>query len=340
MASQMLDDFFDFSRPPNVRQQRSLCTRRTRIAGGLLESARGADAGLRGQGVHERLQLLRVRHGFVVNPNPPQGDYSDRRVVPPELRPGLTKIMNSTGLSMRLMLTALAVAQTKVKAGRHFKNSMAVRGTAAQGGGWVDLVAAKSKKTVGGETSMSVNEKKERQVKNALDRLAEVGMVELGGGRGIGRYNSFGLLEEGDYAGIRRDYTVPKASERVVTLPGSFVTNGWMHLLEDSEIALLFMLSAGVGSVETWPTVAIPADDRNTIYGIGRETFESHRMLAWLGLISVSEVGRHDDGRAVDYADDTKADLHRLTLRLEGFDKSAFDEVPATITRQLKRVGK
>lgn len=339
MERQMVEDLLDFTRPPNVRQQRSLQARSRRLAGGLLSSAKQADAGLRKLGVHERLDSLRVREGFVVHSTRPKGDFSDRRVVPHEERPGLTKVMSSTGLAMRMILTGYAVAQTKTRPGQRFRNSMVVRGSAAQGVGWVDAVAVKSQRRLGGTTSTSVNEKKERQVKNALDRLAEVAMIELGTGRGVARYDGFGLLEEGDSAGPRRDYTVPKKTERIVSLPAAFVTNGWLHLLEDTEIALLFMLAVGVGSVEPPPVVAIPADDRNALYGIGREAFESHRMLDWLGLISVSEVGRHQDGRSVEY-DDIGAELNRLTLRLDGFAESAFDAVPAMVKRQLGRVAR
>ena len=332
----MSEIFLDFSRKLTVRQRRSLEARRNKLEKGLLQSAIDADRALEAVGVHAALKSLRVRTGFIVHLSGVDGDYSDRRVLPREDRPGLTRTMSSTGLGMRLMLSALAIAQAKTRPGVRHNNTMKLRGSTLDGPGWVELVAAKSQRVTSGETSLTVNDKKERQVKNALDRLGDDGLVVLGSGRGARKYDAFGLLEEGDDTGARRDYTVPRLSESAIALPATFVTKGWIHLLEDTEIALLFMLATGVGSIEEAPVVAIPAHIRNVHYGIGREAFESHRFLEWFGLISVTESGRHYDGKAVEFADEG-AELHRLELLPAGFDQSAFDVVPAKVRYQLER---
>lgn len=330
----MTEIFVDFSRSPNVRQHRSLEARSKKLNNGLLASAVDADKALKAVGVHVSLKSLRVRRSFVVHAAGVVGEYSDRKVLPREERPNLTRIMSSTGLGMRLALTSLAIAQSKVHAGARYRNSMDLRGSSADGPGWVEVVATKSQHVTGGETSLTINDKKERQVKTALDRLAQVGLVELGSGRGAHKYNRFGLLEEGD--GPRRDYTVPQRNDLVSALPATFITNGWIHVLEDTEIALLFMLATRVGSIDRSTAVAIPAHTRNVQYGIGREAFESYRALEWLKLISASETNRHYDGRAIEFSDEG-ADLHRLELLPVGFDRSAFEVVPTMVKYQLGR---
>lgn len=121
-------------------------------------------------------------------------------------------------------------------------------------------------------------------------------------------------------------------------VPAAFMTNGWIHVLEDSEIALLLMTACGRGRNPGENDVAIPGEVRLRQYGISRDSFEAHYLLKQLGLLHVDEVGRHEDGRAEDYSQDG-AHLHRLRLVAEGFDESPFPKITSTIEYLVARNG-
>jgi hypothetical protein len=52
---------------------------------------------------------------------------------------------------------------------------------------------------------------------------------------------------------------VPQAGESCFDVPISFISNGWVHVLEDSEISLLLMVAWGLGRLQLEDgAVAIP----------------------------------------------------------------------------------
>lgn len=114
-------------------------------------------------------------------------------------------------------------------------------------------------------------------------------------------------------------------------LPPGFITNGWVHILEDSELTVLLMLYCGAGALPVDPhnnvnpgEVAISGDTRLTRYGIQRDPYSSAiRALHDFGLLTVREIGRHDDGRA----EDSQTQLHRLQRIDSGFDEPALPTV-------------
>jgi hypothetical protein len=113
---------------------------------------------------------------------------------------------------------------------------------------------------------------------------------------------------------------VPAKREDYFTLPAGFVMNGWLQVLEDSEITLLLMVPCGRGTLVATSEadmapgeVAIPAEVRLRRYGIHRDPFSAARKtVEWFGLLDVREVARHFDGR--------REDIHRLcdTARIRG----------------------
>ena len=71
-------------------------------------------------------------------------------------------------------------------------------------------------------------------------------------------------------------YRVPTSKEATVTVPAGLLHNGWLHVLEDSEIALLLMVMCGLGKLpdaEGW--VAVPAAERLLNYGLSRDAFSA-----------------------------------------------------------------
>jgi hypothetical protein len=187
---------------------------------------------------------------------------------------------------------------------------------------------------------MSAQDKRLRQIHSALDALAEASLVWLPHkSDGSGKYENFELLEESGGRLPNQDqirYRVPRKSEATFHLPDGFVLNGWMHVLEDTEIALLMMTACGLHSIER-NAIAIPAFHRVQHYGVGRDAFEGHRWLDRFGVLEVVDVNRHfDDGRSIDYAEEG-ASLHRLTLRTDGFDQDAITTVRGAVAAQLER---
>jgi hypothetical protein len=132
------------------------------------------------------------------------------------------------------------------------------------------------------------------------------------------------------------EYVVPTPKEGTFGIPAGLITNGWIHVLEDAEVALLLMTACKVGSITTGDVVAVPGEIRLLHYGIGRDAFEAHRMLTQLDLLHVDEVARHDDGRAMDYSDDG-AQLHRLRLLPRGFEQEAWTTTTSSIERLLAK---
>jgi hypothetical protein len=120
-----------------------------------------------------------------------------------------------------------------------------------------------------------------------------------------------------------------RQARRLLHPSGRFVMNGWLHVLEDSEITLLLMVACGRGTLVATSEaaispgeVAIPAEVRLRRYGIHRDPFSAARKtLEWFGLLDVREVARHFDGRGEDGA----ARLHRLSVTPRGFEVNAVD---------------
>jgi hypothetical protein len=205
--------------------------------------------------------------------------------------------------------------------------------------GWIDLVASDAKASGQGRNFLTENDKKLRHVQNALQVLEEAELVRLPNRSAAKEpYEGFLLLDErgGRDAGEPLDYRVPQARESCLHVPSSFISNGWVHVLEDSEISLLLMVACGIGRLQLEDgVIAIPAVVRSLQYGIGRDSFGSAcHMLEAAGLLHVEKVARHADGRAQEYLQEGAA-LHRLRLLPDGFDRAAVETLRATIDNKL-----
>jgi hypothetical protein len=102
-----------------------------------------------------------------------------------------------------------------------------------------------------------------------------------------GGYEGFLLLQEGGApvgGGDNQLYTVPASESRTMYLPGGLFLNGWIHVLEDSELAFLLMLACLRSRTDTGPVFAT-SEVRLLRFGLGRDAYESHRLLSRLGLV-------------------------------------------------------
>lgn len=273
---------------------------------------------------------LKVRIGFVYRPHDPAFvDYSDRKAPPPAERPPATRLMSPRGSALRLELIALAVAQRR-KAGSEFINDLPLApGYAGDGSpAWVELLTTPAQYANAGRFRATPLSKRRRSLTDALDVLEEADLVDYPrGGDAKGKREGFLLMDErvtSPTGGLT--YRVPTSKEPTVTVPAGFLHEGWVHVLEDSEIALLLMVMCGLGKLpdsEGW--VAIPAGERLLNYGLSRDAFSAaHPILQEMGLLEVQSVGRHSDGRVIDFRSEGPR-LHRLKLVLEGFEKKAYD---------------
>lgn len=333
----------DSPRPLSSKEHAAFEKRQLRLAGRFGDSAASATIELNKVG--PAVRGLEVRHVFSCLEKPiDDAVVSDRRAPRRELRPSATRISSSQGAALRLYLAALAVAQTTSRAGSRARlPDLAIAGFTSETG-WSDLIATGAVKSGKGAYAAAVRDLKGRSVRSALNSLSEAGLVELPGTPGRrGRHEGFTLLHEAgrQYRTDPHPYVVPRGKDvDFFRLPVGFISQGWIHVLEDSEIAMLLMVACGrkalPASFESdinQGEIAIPAEIRLSHYGIHRDPFSAARKtLEWFGLLKVREVSRHDDGRA----EGGDARLHRLELVPSGFETDALTRVRNVLAEQLR----
>lgn len=334
----------DFSRSLNKKQRAAFVHRRERLSGQFGESVAGATSVLAEHATPPGGVVLRQAFAALDKPLDRE-TVSDRKAPRRELRPSATRISSSQGAALRFYLALLAYGQSTTRAGSRVR--LPGLPIAEFGGklGWTDFVATPAVASGKGATMSSVRDLKGRTLRTALDTLHAAKLVQLPGVPGRrGRHEGFQLLHEAgaQMTGDPVPYTVPShGAHDIFRLPSGFIANGWLHILEDSEITLLLMVACGLGTLpesvdlDLEPgEVAIPAEVRLATYGIHRDPFSSARKtLELFGLLDVREVGRHNDGRATE--DERR--LHRLALSPPGFEQNALDAVTTAIDAQLNR---
>lgn len=341
------DIYLDLARL-NKKERQTFHARQSRLDGQFGASATNATNALMDHlGAPGLLSAegLRIRTPFSYLERPiPEEEATDRRAPKRALRPPATMISSGKGAALRMYLSALAYAQIKNRPGRRGTLDIPLSSFSREWG-WNDIVATPAVASGRGATGASIREKKARTLASALDTLSEARLVHLPGTPGKrGRYEAFSLLDEAGWqrGGDPLPYLVPAKNEDYFTLPTGFVTQGWLNVLEDSEITLLLMVACRRGTLnaigndpDVAPNeVAIPAEIRLRHYGIHRDPFSSARKtLEWFGLLDVREIHRHEDGRA----QDAEMRLHRLSLLREGFESPALETVRETIDHQLSR---
>jgi hypothetical protein len=267
-------------------------------------------------------------------------DWSDRKLPPREDRPSATRIMSGRGAALRLYLTAIAEAQLRLEPGKKADNPIPIRHDSEDVVSWIDLIASSTATRSGSILDIHARDKKQRMIHTALTTLENAELVQLlkpAGARN--RYDGFVLLNE---VGARRkadplQYAVPTAADNPVALPPELITSGWLHFLEDSEIATLLMVACKTGTVTNDGSCAIPGDIRIKYYGLGRDAFEAHRMLRWLGLVDVLSIDRWDDGTHADGYKDDGAMLYRIMLKSDGFKANPAERLQQALETQFGR---
>lgn len=327
----------DFSRPPTDKERAKLRARLERLSrpesiGRIDNMYASMPGGLPPAG-------LVLRPGFSFREKDLDPDASDRRAPPRAMRPTATRLITSRGAALRFALTVLAVVQSVrtpgAKARLHDVLSDIVGSSNSLG--WSDLVASDATDANRGGVFVRSRDKRARTVRSAIEAMEEAGIARFPDDPGDrDRFSNFVLLNERgrDDVGEAEEYRVPKKGESVFAMPHGFVSNGWIHVLEDTEIALLLMVACRRGGWDENGMLAVPADVRLTQYGIHRDAYSAARKtLEWLGLLTVEEVGRHEDGRA----ENVELRVHRFALAKDGFERLATSTAIEVLTSQVSR---
>lgn len=338
--------FGDEFRPPNAKE-RVLIDRRLGVldSAAMRSSYAAAMTNLRQLlGTKPQVDHLRIREAFMYRDDPPvSGTGSDTAAPPEEDRPPATRLFTPRGITMRFFLIALLVARFTARAGERPLNPYPLRARIRKAGeiGWTDLFASNATASGAGRSRMGVQDKKHRAIRKALQHLLPLELVSLPHAGTFGKgYEEFLLMNEGGLreAGANELYTVPTKSEVCIEVPVEFFGNGWVQVLQDTEIAVLLMIiDAQRGAAGTG--VSISADDRRSHYGIGKDALESHRTLNRLGLIAARPgVGRRADGTVENLGEEGVYPVpHVFQFLPDGLKGDAMDLLRAELLYQRNR---
>ena len=327
----------DLSRAPTAKESAKLDARLRRLS--RPEQLPRIERIYESMGAELPATGLIFRPGFSFRDERVDQDASDRSAPPRELRPPATRLMSSRGAALRFELSLLSLVQTKRKPGaraRLVEFGFEVRGS-SRTRGWTDLLASDASDSNRDGVLMTARDKRARSVRSALLTLSDAGLVDFADGPGKrDRYERFVLLDERgvEALGEAEEYRVPTKAEPTFALPSGFVANGWLHALEDSEIAILLMVACARDGWWENGALVMPPEVRLRNYGIHRDIYSSARKtLDWFGLLEVREVGRHADGRA----ENGEQQTHRISLLPGGFDAPAVTTVIGALNSQLSR---
>ena len=207
---------------------------------------------------------------------------------------------------------------------------------------WIDLLASDAKSSGTGKHHMSVSAKKTRQMESAIGRLAKEELIELTrtGEPGTRKYEEFILMHEGGRRphGPNLPYHVPVVPpEEAFPVPVTLWTNGWIHVLEDTELSFILMM-ADAHHAAGGQVFGITAENRLLRWGMAHDAYEAHMMLSRLGLVTVTpDPRRRPDGTVEEFNSEGSALPHILGFVPAGLDCDAFITLTAEIDHQLSR---
>ncbi|MGW6033333.1 hypothetical protein ACWFOS_06715 [Gordonia terrae] len=326
------------ARPPNPRERAVLEARLNRLAQ-MEQSVADAGHWLR-ELMEDRVSPagdVRLRHGFVRLFAPDSSaDTTNRNATRREQRPPSTRLMSPRGRSLSFFLIALFEAQMRLEPGQPAApNEIPLKATNDHTG-WTDFIATDAQDFVKGRHYADVPAKKARQIQSSLVRLHKENLVSLAFKGRQRLYDEFMLKsEDARPHSDNRFYRVPESG--YFTVPAWLFTNGWIHVLEDSELVLL-LIAARMRCEHGDEPQPLPSGPRKLNYGLSRDSFEAgHRMLAYLDVLDViSDFQRSADGK-VDGFSDRGAQPHLLRFHPKALDRPSFPTITTTIKEQIAR---
>jgi hypothetical protein len=258
----------------------------------------------------------------------------------------LQAVSASKSAAVPVLLLTLLEMQTRSVPGRPVPQTHLAIGRNTNDGqhSWTDFTALPvSDSTRTRAHAVSPRGNRERQIKAALDRLAEHGRVELKPQGVRGRYERFRLLNEGtdNLTRAATDYEVPtvpgvgRARRAVVSVPVEFFLRGWIDALTDNEIITYLALR--------WAAQAFPATHaakgvylaqatRIELFNLDRG-FDASRMLGRYGLIIPFRDPRRRADGTVDLEADEVPEATSYALHDAGLAEPAIPRMIAALTR-------
>lgn len=323
-------------RPAKVRLENRIARLQDLLDSGIAETAQNA----RRQVWHPNPKIETVPHVAV----------RSRLLLVTKDHPGSTRIQDlsaSKSAALQVLLLALFELQVRPPRARDPRTRLPIaysdNPTVPT---WVDFTALptvdRTKKLTHPRTAKA---NRERQIKRALDRLADCGRVQIQAERVHGRYENFAVLDEGANntgQGNRITYYARpglgrgKARRQVVRIPVEFFLNGWVDALSDSEIITyltLRLMSQAFPNRHTEGGVFLTLADRLESFNLERG-FEAHRMLSRYGLINtIRDRRRNADGTMTDFEDTGPGEIHRFTLDDSMLAQPAIPRVITSLNR-------
>ncbi|UQB75914.1 hypothetical protein KI427_27155 (plasmid) [Rhodococcus ruber] len=333
--------FLDLSRAPTAKEAAALAKRKDRLidAGksrseAMNEMRRLADTG--------GLEEIRLRSEFIRLAVPPtRTDYSDRSVPPSEDRPPSTRLMSPNGIALKFLLIALFEAQSRTKPGQKpAGNSTPLIGRSTSDISWSRYIASGARPSGKGKHRMSPANKKLRTLRETIDRLEKEDLVDCPNRSAPkDKQEGFLLMREDAVPGRTGDlYKVPSEDDDYFTVPTHLFTNGWIYVLEDSELALL-LIATRMRHKYGDTGHRITASTRLLNYGLSRDSFYAHQMLDNLKLLQVlPDEARWLDGTRVENYSARGAKPHSLRFLPEGLQKDGPTALLDEIEYQLGRI--
>lgn len=278
-------------------------------------------------------------------------------------RPSLTRLVLPKGIALRFYLLAIFEAQCRLNVGERWENVLPLSGR----GSWSDLVAIDGAYDTQSETYMrdakgdrKLGDLRLRQVQGALRTLEELGVEQAlvtmpRGKRGQRLYESFSLMKESGRGGNQTPdtYTVPQDhwSVRTITIPAGFFLNGWVQVLNPSEVAtwlILRALSQWARDKHTESGVYLYGKDRLESFGLRRDAWEDGcQRLRAFGLIRFARspgqegtaTGLFTGGwEMLKLISRERYEPHRYQVTGKGFDEDAVKKCVKELTLRQKRL--
>ncbi|WAU84909.1 hypothetical protein O1Q96_37595 [Streptomyces sp. Qhu-G9] len=170
------------------------------------------------------------------------------------------------------------------------------------------MVASEAVQNTKAKTPVTATQNRSRQIRSSIKRLSEENLALRNVGDPKNPFPLMLLHESGSSEEEKYGYVIPDTYEgppSIVSLPYFFFTRGWVYLLTDSEIRMYLILKHLAGRFPREHEergIYCTERDREWLYAISRDVYESHLALARFGLIELIENPiRHKDGKVVNF---------------------------------------
>jgi len=252
------------------------------------------------------------------------------------------------GVALRTELTVIFLAQSRRQTvGKDALLTVPIESGDDSHFGLVDLIAvpAVHHARPGSPLAGSIGSNRKRQIRQAFASLAapDLKLVELPpGGRGKPRFDEVHLNRETGAYGVEPPrYKIPNAGDSgLVAIPSAFWLNGWIHALNNREIAMWLMLrdlavrNTASTSVGASHELQIDGRERLLEYDIFRAAWDTHARLEAFGLIQVEkDPNRRRNGTTVD---GKYAAPHKFRLVDAGLNVTAVEPVLDELEREAE----